>query len=211
MGCTETTEMKLIDAYARIKKLGLPVIKTRDAATCLALNTAHASKLLSRLGEAEVLIKISQGLWAFPDRAEALLIPQYLSAPLPSYISLQTALYYHGMISQIPETIYAVSLARTRTYKTPMGVFSLHHVHPDYFYDYEQAGKYGINMATPEKALMDIFYLASAKTKLFVSLPEVELPDTFDIDKAREIISKIPDAKRRVLAEKRLEEILSWG
>lgn len=57
---------------------------------------------------------------------------EYLTGPFPSYVSPQTALFYHEMISQIPHIIYAVSLARTRQYKTPLGNVSIHHLQPDW-------------------------------------------------------------------------------
>jgi len=200
--------MKLVDAYTKLNKLNQAILLTRDAAACLTISTTHASKLLSRMTKAEFLIKISQGLWAFPERAESLLVPQYLTLPLPSYVSLQTALYYHGMISQIPDIVYAISLARTRKHRTPMGVFSIHHVTPEFFYGYEQIGKYRINIATPEKALVDLFYLTPSKTKLFSTLPEVEFPESFNINKVWEIIDTIPDIKRRTMAKKRFEELI---
>src|SRR5688500_227638 len=40
-------------------------------------------------------------------------LPEYLMAPLPSYLSLHTALHLRGLIEQIPEVFYAASLART--------------------------------------------------------------------------------------------------
>lgn len=41
-------------------------------------------------------------------------------------------------------------------------------------------------MATPEKALLEVFYLG------FKSLPEVELPRSFNTKKALDMIKKIP-------------------
>jgi hypothetical protein len=34
----------------------------------------------------------------------------------------------HGMISQIPSVVYAVSISRTRRYATAVAEFSVHHV-----------------------------------------------------------------------------------
>jgi len=52
-------------------------------------------------------------------RRRALL--EFLTAPFPAYVSLQSALYLHGMISQVPALTYAVTLARSRRLATPLG------------------------------------------------------------------------------------------
>src|SRR5437870_5990095 len=173
--------MKLIDAYTKLKQLNLPVIQTNDAAAYLDISVNHANKLLSRISKTHQLIHLKQCLWAFPD-IDTLILPGFLTSPFPSYISLQTALYFHNMISQIPNIIYAVSVARAKIYKTPMATVSIHHIHPAFFIGYEEKGVNGLlRIAYPEKALLDIFYLSQTKTRLFKTLPEVELPKNFKI------------------------------
>ena len=46
---------------------------------------------------------------------------------------LQTALHLHGMVEQIPEVFYAVSLARTQRITTSVGSFSVHHIAPELY------------------------------------------------------------------------------
>lgn len=86
---------------------------------------------------------------------EPLALPEYLTNPFPSYVSLQSALYYHGMISQIPTIVFAVSISRTKKYETPLGVVSVHHVNPSFFFGFKSMGSRIAKMATPEKALID--------------------------------------------------------
>ena len=120
--------MRLLDAWSTLDDLKQSLFETQDAAVLLRISVAHASKLLERLGKSNLLVRLARGRWAFPKKIELLAVPEFLTTPLPSCISLQSALYYHGMISQIPSVVYAVSLARTRRYKTPLGVFSIHHL-----------------------------------------------------------------------------------
>ena len=54
------------------------------------------------------------------------------------YLSLHTALHLRGLIEQIPEVVYAVSLDRTSRIVTPMATFSIHHLAPEVFGGYEQ-------------------------------------------------------------------------
>lgn len=199
--------MKLIDVFAKLNDLKHNVIKTQDVAAYFNISLTHASKLLSRLAEANQLIHIGRGLWAFPG-TNPLELVEYLAAPFPAYLSLQTALYYHGMISQIPDTIYAVTIGRTHLFKMPTATLSTHHVSPDFFFGYEVSND-SIKIATPEKALIDILYFKLAKSKLFASLPEIEFPKNFKIKTAQTIIKKIPSKSRRTFVEKSFRELLN--
>jgi predicted transcriptional regulator of viral defense system len=73
---------------------------------------------LKRLAIAGLLKRIRHGLWAMDVNLDPLLLPEYLTAPFPSYVSFQSALFFHGMVSQIPDVIYVASLAQTRKVQT---------------------------------------------------------------------------------------------
>lgn len=199
--------MKLIDAYTQLRQLQLPALQTQDVAAYLNISITHASKTLSRLADAKQLIHLTHGIWVFPD-IDPLALPGFLTAPFPAYVSLQTALYYHGIISQIPNVIYAVSLARTRFFKTPLASISIHHLQPSFFFGYEEKSNGLIKIAAPEKALLDILYLSPAKSKLFYTLPELELPKTFKRSVAKKMISRITSIRKKTLVEQRFFELL---
>ena len=200
--------MRLVEAQARLLELGQPVFTTADAAACLRIGRGTASKMLGRLSRARNIVRLSHGLWGAQDRIRPLALPPYLTAPFPSYISLQSALYYHGMISQIPSVTYAVSLARTRKFNTPLGLVSVHHVDPSFFFGFESTGDQGAQLAVPEKALLDVLYLSPAKTRLFRVLPELELPAGFSIPEARRMVRRIRSLQRRTLVNGLLEQIV---
>lgn len=200
--------MRLIDAYQQLEQLNDAAIQTRDAAGVLQITVAHASKLLERLGKAGLIVFVKKGLWAFPKRMNSLLLPRYCAAPFASYVSLQTALYQHDMIMQVPAVTYAVTVARTKRFTTALGEVSLHHIDPSFFFGYDVDPKTGIAMATPEKALLDFLYLSSTKSHLFGTLPELELPKTFSRKKAKELLERIPAVQRRSLVRQRFEELM---
>ena len=159
--------MRLDQALARIQQTGQTVMRTADVMGLLDVNKDHASQILSRLAGSGHLLRLKRETWLIARTRDPLPLVGYLTAPLPSYISLQTALYHHGMISQMSTVTYCVSLARTRVYATPVGTFSVHHISAPFFCAYEQHGVKGVQMATPEKALLDFLYLSSTKTRLF--------------------------------------------
>lgn len=200
--------MQLIEAHNIINNIGVPVFSTNDIATTLNITTSHASNILNRLVVAGFLAHLSRGLWGIINIIDPLKLPEYLSAPLPSYISLQSALYFHGLISQVPEVIYAVSLARTKVITTTLGCISLHHLQPAFFFGFTIEGKEAIKIATPEKALIDFLYLTPAKNDLFQALPELELPSDFNTHLLWEIVEKIPAIRRRNMVKTLLNDIV---
>jgi len=65
-----------------------------------------------------------------------------------------------------------------------------------------------INLAKPEKALIDILYLTPARSGLFKSLPEVEILPEFSWQVADEMIKKISSSKRRRLVKERFDRLI---
>jgi len=199
--------MRLVDVHARLLRMGVPVFQTSDAAAYLGVGSAHASKLLARLAVSGHLARLGRGRWGFKERIDPFALPEYLTAPYPSYVSLQSALYHHGLISQIPSVIYAVSIARTKVYVTSLGTVSVHHIDPSFFFGHQSAVKRPIKIATPEKALIDFLYLSPARTRLFRALPELEFSKEFKVNEARKIIGKIRPVRRRNHVSRLFEEI----
>ncbi len=203
--------MKSVDAIRRLRDAGVGVLGTSDAAALLSVPGSHASRILERLCEAGQVVRLKRGVWAFPDRIEPLQLPEHLAAPLPCYVSLQSALFHHGMLSQIPDVVYAVTTGRTRRWNTPLGTASMHQVHPTFFFGFETVDANGVRMATPEKALLDCLYLRPARSRLFARLPELDLRDTFDLDRARLLLDRLPTQRLRTTLLRRLAGLLPVG
>jgi predicted transcriptional regulator of viral defense system len=201
--------MTQIEALGKIEALGQPLFETKDVAPLLGVENSNASKIVSRLAQNGLIIPVRRGKWALRARLNKLAIAEHLTAPYPAYVSLQSALYHHGMVSQIPAVTYVVSLARTRRYQTPVGTFSIHHVAPDFFFGYELDITGRVKIASPEKALADTFYFSPTRTRLFVRLPEIQLPRRFDWAKTLEMAEQIKSPARRRYVKERLLSIRS--
>lgn len=195
-------------AFAILRTLGVPAIDTADAAAALKLTTAAASQTLTRLARVGLIRPVRHGTWWLEDALDPLRLPEYLTAPLPAYVSLQTALHRHGLIEQIPEVVYAVSLAKTQRVKTTVGTFSIHHVAPEVFGGFTETER-GAKIATAEKALFDFAYLSSGRSRLFTSLPELELPRGFKRKELWQWLAKIPSERSRTVTSQKLEELLA--
>ena len=203
--------MTQIEALTKLRGLGQALFETRDVAALLNVKESNATQIAKRLTRDGLVIKLSRGKWALSGSVDPFSVAEHLTAPFPSYISLQTALYHHGMISQIPSVIYVVSLSRTRRQQTPLGVYSIHHIEPTFFFGYELDGTGRAKIAIPEKALVDFLYFRPARSRLFVHLPEIEFPKSFNWKMAAGMAGRIRGAPRRAMVEKSLNSLRLCG
>lgn len=165
--------MKLIEAREQLFQLNTPVIMLQDVIGLFQLGKTQASRLMHNLTLAGSVVKIKRGLWAWP-KSDPLTLASYLSFPFPSYISLQTALFYHGVIEQLPAFYYVISLGRKKIEHTPLGIFSIHNVNVEFFSGFETHYNPYYQIASPEKAFMDYLYLSRTAPQLFGKLPEID-------------------------------------
>lgn len=201
--------MTTVEAYADLRRFGRPVITTEDAALRLGATLSAATRILARLAHARLLLKLRRGLWSLDVKMDPLAISEYLTTPFPAYVSFQSALHLHGMISQIPQVIYVASLGPTRRVVTSIGTYSIHRLAPELFGGFTAPPDSAVRVAMPEKALVDTLYLSCTKSRLFARLPELELPQNFHVREARRWVARIPAAYRRTMVERRLDALLA--
>lgn len=80
----------------------------------------------------------------------------------PSYVSLQSALAYHGMIPEAVPVTTSVTTARPADFRTVLGRYTFRHVRADAFFGYSRARvleNQAALLADPAKALLDLIYL----------------------------------------------------
>ena len=200
--------MNQSEALQRIQQLGVPSFETRDISALLRVTPANASALLSRLAGRELVRRLARGRWSIGAQPNREQLAEQVAAPSPAYVSLQSALFRHNLIEQVPEVLYAVTLGRARRVRTPSGTGSLHRMPPALFGGYETAGD-GTKVATAEKALFDLLYLSPTRTRLFTTLPEMELPRSFRWAEVKGWIGKIAGKSRRTFVERKVASLRS--
>jgi predicted transcriptional regulator of viral defense system len=125
-----------------------------------------------------IIVRVKKGLYVFGDRYRRHPYSKELLANLiygPSYVSLDYALAYHGLIPERVEALTSVTPNRSRRFVTPVGLFVYRQI-PARAYevgmvrteaDHEQA----FLIASPEKALAD--KIVSVRGTPIVSAAEV--------------------------------------
>ncbi len=195
--------MNQIEALQKIQSLGTPAFETRDVATLLRASPANASLLLRRLTDGGFLHKVARGRWTTVTKGTREHLMEQLAAPYPAYVSLQSALFRHGLVEQVPAVLYAVTLGRARRWDTPLGTISFHRLPAGLFGGFVTADD-GTKRASAEKALFDLAYLSPTRSRLFTSLPELELPKSFHWSEVRCWTQKIAGQNRRTFVEQKL-------
>jgi len=198
--------MNQIEALRRLQGLGTPVFETRDASALLSVTPANANMILRRLADQGQLIHLARGRWLSAPDISRFALPELISAPYPAYVSMQSALFHHGLIEQIPAVVYAVTLGRPRRKTTPLGVISFHRMPTELFSGFELNDD-GAKIASAEKALFDVLYLGPARSRLFARLPELEFPSEFRWARLRDFAKQVKSPTRMKFIERRIDEI----
>lgn len=145
------------------KFAALPVID----ADILAAGVRDARPLkvqLSRWVKAKKLIQVKRGIYLLAEKyRKAAVYEPYLASLLkrPSYISLEKALEYHGLIPEAVPVFTSLTTKRQGRFVSGAGTFVYRHIKKPLFWGYQSVtvnGQTGF-IASPEKALLDLFYL----------------------------------------------------
>lgn len=110
----------------------------------------------------------------------------------PSYISLEGALNYYGIIPDIPFAVTSVTVNKTKNFKIKnYGNFFFNHLKPELFFGFRFVfvdRNYSYNIAQPEKALFDYFYFRGKgvdSVRGFLDELRLSLPKDFDCSKIK--------------------------
>lgn len=78
-----------------------------------------------------------------------------------SYVSLQSALAFYGLIPEIVNITVSITAGRPERLETPLGIFEFRHIKSNLLFGYQMTdlGGQSALVATPEKALLDLVYL----------------------------------------------------
>lgn len=128
-------------------------------------NPREVRRQLSRWKQAGKIYQLRRGLYCLAPPFQKVKPHPFLVANRlisASYVSLQSALAYYGMIPEHVPVTTSVTTSRPAHWETPLGIFDFRHIQVDFFYGYrliDLGEKQQAFIASPEKALLDLVYL----------------------------------------------------
>ena len=163
---------------------------------------------LGRWSKAGKVLRLTRGVYCLAKpyrkcKAEPFAIANSLRKP--SYVSLQSALAWHGLIPElVPETT-SVTTGRPGVFETPLGRFSYRHVAPARYWGYEttdSADGLPLIVAGAEKALLDLVYLTPGGAERdFLAELRLQNTERIDIDTLGEWATRFGRPKMRQARE----------
>jgi predicted transcriptional regulator of viral defense system len=145
---------------SKIKGKKLYIFNASDIRSLFGVSAVATSALLHRYKKQGFIVQLKRGFYVFPD---SLPPDVFVASKLytPSYISLEFALSYHGII---PETVYeitSVTTKATRRFETLGKVFSYRKIKKIAYtgYEIQKQKNLSFNIADAEKAFVDTNYL----------------------------------------------------
>jgi predicted transcriptional regulator of viral defense system len=164
-----------------------------------SVDSKDVRRQLSRWTKAGHLYQVRRGLYALAPPFQKVKPHPFLVANRMmrgSYISLQSALGYYGLIPDIVPVTTSVTTGRPNQWQTPLGVYTFQHIKTDLFVGYRLVDL-GSNqhafVATPEKALLDLVHLQpggdSAEYLQELRLQDMERLDLEELQHQAELAS----------------------
>lgn len=157
---------------------------------------------LSRWTSNGRLYRLRRGLYALaPPFQKARPHPFVIANRLvrASYVSLQAALGFHGLIPEAVPVTTSITTGRPCEFSTPLGDFVYRHVRTGLFRGYrylEIRDRQSAFVATPEKALLDLLYLEKGSdSEAFLAELRIEPDEGFDPEKLLEMAETFGQGK----------------
>lgn len=119
-------------------------------------------KTLQRLEKNNILVRLNKGKYLVTGAD----VPEFSLANWlvqPSYISLESALAYYGILPQFTYSVTSVAVQRAQKIITQNREFIYAKISPRFFWGY--TNHYGSLIASAEKACLDYLYLAAKGLK----------------------------------------------
>jgi len=150
----------------KLREHNLIIFSPRELQRLFSVSNFAVSKFLHQYTKKNFFVKLRNGLYCFSDnQPNSFVLANKIY--VPSYLSLETALSFYGLIPESAYEITSVSTRATRTFKAAGKIFSYAKIKKNLFCGYTtaQLGEEKFLIAEPEKALFDYLYLVSLQKR----------------------------------------------
>lgn len=165
-----------IEIIKILQKNNLSLFTLTDFAKLFKIeNRETLYKKIQRLEEKEIIKKLIKGKYLFLfNKPDDFTVANFLYQP--SYISLESALSFHSLITGFPYQITSITTKKAKLYAFDQKSFQYAQIKPDYFWGFEK--KENFLIAEKEKALLDYVYLVFKGWRI---LTKKDLRSDFDL------------------------------
>ena len=168
-----------------------------DIAKTLGISAGSAKVTASRYVKQGILVRVKRNMyvlrstWKAAGREEKFLLANL--GQVPSYISLMSALDYYEITTQVQRNFFESSaIKRTKEIEIDGSIFKYVKINSAYYFGFKKEKDFFI--ATPEKALVDAFYLMSfGRYALDISSSSVEKLDKEEAAKTLALFKEVMD------------------
>ena len=179
--------MKILDTYIKLKSTKKDIFTTQDIRNLLNIDdSGYLIILINRMLKKGLLVSIKRGLYYVKDE-----VPSGFSIAnniyAPSYISLDTALVYYGIVNQSPFTITSISTKEAKVFLFNNKEYKYSKIKASLFYTDNKNTEF--NIASKEKTIIDSIYFASLRGN-DLNYDEWDLSE-ININKVKQIASTI--------------------
>ena len=153
--------IELVEKFVRSSKTG--IFTFGDALSMAGYRREAVRMALTRAVKAGDIKRVRRGLYCLSSELSPVLPHPYVLSNLvygPSYISMETALEFHGWIPEAVHNVFAITNARGRRFLTPFGLFRYETIKQSPLmsgverYENDPSGTFFV--ASPLKALCDM-------------------------------------------------------
>jgi predicted transcriptional regulator of viral defense system len=196
--------MSSIENINKLYQSNVTLLTTLDLENLLQIKSSRTLEdLIRRLIQENVLTQLERGKYYVTSKQPSNFeIANFLYSP--SYISFETALNYHGLLSQFPLEITSAALDKKVEKQINGQSFTYSKIDKKLFTGYYKES--GYLMATKEKALFDQIYLISKSIKSEAILDSLDM-SLFEMTKFEEFLKLLPKKTLKTIVsimEKRL-------
>ena len=166
------------------------------------VDPVHVRRQLGRWVKAGKVYQLRRGLYALaPPFQQTKPHPFLIANQLvrPSYVSLQSALAFYGLIPEYVPLTTSITSDRPQELSTPLGSYQFQRVRTDRFFAFhlEDLGEgQSAYLAEPEKALLDLVYLWPGGEDIsYLRSLRLQNMDGIDADRLGEIAQQFVSPK----------------
>jgi predicted transcriptional regulator of viral defense system len=147
-----------LNEFAELAKK-LPVLSLADVRNTLP---GLRQETLSRWNRSGKIIMVAPGYYVLPDETtdETDLFAIAGRIYTPSFVSLESALSFYGLIPETVLSVTSICTRKTRRINSPLCTFIYRSIQPQCYSGYEakKGRKHSFLIASPERAVVDLLY-----------------------------------------------------